>query len=201
MNKSELKLRFQGIGAPETGQARPLFRPPDLLTAIRLPLAAAFLVMDDRGARLAILAIAGISDLLDGFWARRLGPSRLGVILDPICDKVFMAAGFLVVVQSGLLKPLEILGVLIRDIVAMLGFVAVAIFRRPTAMPARLGGKAVTVCQLLTLWAFVAGSEYLRPLAWATAAVSVYAIVDYSQVTWRKSGGVRYQVSGFRCQG
>src|ERR1041384_6688801 len=191
MKEPEPKLYFQGRDAVGTGQARPLFRPPDLLTAIRLPLAAAFLAMDGRGARLAILAIAGISDLLAGSWARRVGPSRLGVILDPICDKVFMAAGFLVVVQSGLLKPLEILGVLIRDIVAILGFAAVTIFGRPTAMPARLGGKAVTVCQLLTLWAFVAGSEYLRPLAWATAAVSVYAIVDYSHATWGKTRGIR----------
>src|SRR5580704_15153614 len=102
---------MQTTGALETGQARPLFRLPDLLTAIRLPLAAAFLATDDRAARLVILGAAGISDLLDGAWARRVGPSRLGVILDPICDKVFMAAGFLVVFQSDLLKPLEILGV------------------------------------------------------------------------------------------
>jgi cardiolipin synthase len=186
------------MGALESGQARPLFRAPDLLTAMRLPLAAAFLATDSRTARLFILGTAGISDLLDGFWARRVGSSRLGVILDPICDKVFMAAGFFVVWQSGSLKPLEILGVLIRDLLAVVGFTLVKLLRRPTPLPARLGGKAVTVCQLLTLWAFVAGSEYLRPLAWATAAVSVYAIIDYSQATWRKTAGTRGQGSGVR---
>ncbi|MBI4503034.1 MAG: CDP-alcohol phosphatidyltransferase family protein [Gemmatimonadetes bacterium] len=186
MNESERKLRFQGIGALESGQARAFFRPPDLLTALRLPLAAAFLVMDDQIARLGIIVVAGVSDVVDGIWARRLGGSRLGVILDPVCDKIFMAAGFLVVLQSGVLRPLEILGVLVRDILAVLGFLAVAVLKRPMPLPARAGGKAVTFCQLLTLSAFVLESEYVRPLAWATAAISFYALADYSRVVWRK---------------
>src|SRR5262249_53164116 len=138
--------------------------------------------------RLLIVAIAGLSDLLDGFWARRVGSSRVGVILDPICDKIFMACGFIAVFQGGLLHPLEIIGVLIRDIVAVLGFLTVTLLGRSTALPARAGGKAVTFCQLLTLAAFVLRSEYLRPLAWATMAVSVYAIVDYGRVAWKGRG-------------
>jgi cardiolipin synthase len=184
MNKSEPKLSFQGIGAVEGGQAIPFFRLPDLLTALRLPLAGLFLATDDRLTRLCIVAVAGISDVLDGFWARRVGSSRMGVILDPICDKVFMACGFFVVYQSAVLHPLEIVGVLIRDILAVLGVLTVAVLRKPMALPARVGGKAVTICQLLTLWAFVIRSEFLRPLAWATAAMSVYAIADYSRVAW-----------------
>jgi phosphatidylglycerophosphate synthase len=176
----------EGIGALETGQARPLFRPPDLLTALRLPLAAAFLAVEDNIVRLTIVAVAGISDLIDGIWARKLGGSRLGVVLDPICDKVFMAAGFFVVWRSGVLTPLEVLGVLLRDILAVVGFAVVSVLRRPTAFPARAGGKAVTVCQLLTLAAFVLRSDLARPLAWATAAISVFAIADYSRVAWRR---------------
>ena len=186
MNESERKLRFQGIGALGGGQARPFFRPPDLLTAVRLPLAVAFVATEDQLARLVIIAVAGVSDVADGIWARHLGGSRLGAILDPVCDKIFMAAGFLVVWQSGMLRPLEILGVLVRDILAVLGFVAIWVFQRPTPLPARAGGKAVTFCQLLTLWAFVMQSEYVRPLAWATAAISVYALTDYARVAWRK---------------
>src|SRR5690348_18023113 len=40
---------------------------------------------------------------------------------------------------------------------------------RPVALPARAGGKAVTVGQILTLVAFVVESPLVRPLAWATA--------------------------------
>jgi hypothetical protein len=57
--------------------------------------------------------------------------------------------------------------------------------RHPTTLPARAGGKAVTVCQILALLAFVTGSDLLRPLAWATAAISLYAVADYVQAARR----------------
>ena len=141
---------------------------------------------------MAILAVAAVTDLLDGIWARHLGGSRLGAILDPICDKVFMAAGFWVVLKSGLLQPLEIVGTLLRDIVSVAGYLLVTLLRRPTTLPARAGGKAVTVCQLLTLTAFVLRPDLVRPLAWATVAISLYAIADYSRAALkanRRIGG------------
>jgi phosphatidylglycerophosphate synthase len=151
------------------------------LTALRLPLALAFLLVEGMAARLAIVVVAAATDFVDGIWARRIGGSRLGVVLDPICDKVFMVAAFAVVFRSGVLTPLELLGVLLRDIVALVAFLATWALRRPTTLPARAGGKAVTVGQLLTLIAFLAQSDLVRPLAWATAAIAVYAIADYSR--------------------
>jgi hypothetical protein len=73
----------------------------------------------------------------------------------------------------------------VRDIAAAVAFVVTLVLRRPAAIPARLGGKAVTIGQLLTLLAFLAGSPLLRPLAWATAAVALYAIWDYQRVAPR----------------
>jgi phosphatidylglycerophosphate synthase len=106
-------------------------------------------------------------------------------VLDPTADKVFMAAAFLTVAHAGLLHPLEIVGVVARDIVAALGYVGAWLWRRPTALPARAGGKAVTALQLLTLVAFIARSPLVRPLAWATAAVGLYAIWDYGRAAAR----------------
>jgi hypothetical protein len=53
------------------------------------------------------------------------------------------------------------------------------------ALPARAGGKAVTVGQILTLAASIAESPLVRPLAWATAAVGLYAIWDYGRAAAR----------------
>ncbi len=151
-----------------------------------MPLAVAFVVVDTAVGRFVILALASVSDFFDGIWARRIGGSRLGVALDPVCDKIFIVAAFVVVIRSGVLSTWEILGVLLRDIVAVIAFLATWMLRRPTTLPARAGGKAVTVCQLLTLLAFLAGSDLVRPLAWATAAISVYAIADYSRAAWHR---------------
>lgn len=155
--------------------------PADGFTALRIPLALAFILVPDMGWRVAILAAAALSDFADGFVARRWGSSRIGVFLDPVADKIFTLAAFAVVLASGALSPLEILGVLARDLAAGMAFLATVVLRKPSTIPARLGGKAVTVGQLLTLLAFLLGSALLRPLAWATGAVALYAIWDY----WR----------------
>jgi len=154
----------------------------DVLTASRVPLAVAFFLVPHAGWRFVILAIAAVTDLFDGFLARRFGSSRLGSFLDPVADKLFMASAFAVVLLSGQLAWYEIVAVLARDLVATAAFVTVSLRGRPTAIPARAGGKAVTVAQLLTLLAFLADSALLKPLAWATGAVALYAIWDYTRV-------------------
>ena len=130
--------------------------------------------------------------LLDGQLARRFGSSSLGVVIDPVADKLFMASAFGVVAFSGRLEWYEILGILLRDIVAAIAFVATYVSHRLRSIPARAGGKAVTVLQVLTLLAFLAESSTLRPLAWATTAVALYAIWDYyhvAPVAERRVGG------------
>jgi CDP-diacylglycerol--glycerol-3-phosphate 3-phosphatidyltransferase/cardiolipin synthase len=164
--------------------------PADALTLARIPLALAFVVVRSMGWRTAILGVASASDLADGILARRWGGSRLGAFLDPVADKLFMACGFGVVLAARALSPVEVLGVLARDLAAGFAFFATLIHRRPATIPARLGGKAVTVCQLLTLLAFTTGSLLLRPLAWATTAVALYAIWDYQRVASREKRGI-----------
>jgi phosphatidylglycerophosphate synthase len=155
--------------------------PADAFTAIRIPLAVLFVVIPDAEWRVGILGAAAASDFADGYVARRWGSSRLGVLLDPVADKLFMLAAFAVVLQAGALTLLEILGVLARDLATAVAFLATIALRRPSLIPARLGGKAVTVGQLLTLFAFLLGSALLRPIAWATAAIALYAIWDYGR--------------------
>ena len=150
----------------------------DLLSVVRIPLAAAFPFVSTPW-RLGILAAAAATDLLDGPLARRYGSSPFGSLIDPVADKLFAASAFGVVAFSRRLEPYEILAVLLRDIVATVAFVATLVSHRPRAIPARAGGKAVTVGQTLTLVAFLTGSPLLRPMAWATAAVGLYAIWDY----------------------
>jgi phosphatidylglycerophosphate synthase len=162
-------------------QGRIRWTPADLLSAIRIPLAVAFPLASNRW-RMVILAIAAASDLLDGPLARRFGSSALGSLIDPVADKLFMAAAFGVVAVSGRLAPYEIVGVLLRDIVATVAFVVTIYSHRPRSIPARAGGKAVTVAQVLTLVAFLTNSPLLQPLAWATAAIGLYAIWDYYRV-------------------
>ena len=160
-------------------QGRTRWSVADLLSLLRIPLAAAFLLVSHNGWRLAIVGAAALTDLLDGPVARRLGSSPFGPVIDPIADKLFMAAAVGVVAFSGRLEIYEIVGVLLRDIVATIAFAATFLSHQPRAIPARSSGKAVTVAQILTLVAFLIESPYLRPIAWATTAIAIVAIWDY----------------------
>jgi CDP-diacylglycerol---glycerol-3-phosphate 3-phosphatidyltransferase len=164
-------------GRDEQGRRR--WTPADVLSASRIPLAVGFVLVSDPGWRLGIVGAAAATDLLDGPLARRFGSSALGTVVDPIADKLFMACAFGVVAFSGELEPYEIAAVLLRDFVAAVAFVSTLLSREPRAIPARPGGKAVTVAQVLTLVAFLLGSPLLRPMAWATGAIAIYAIWDY----------------------
>src|SRR5260370_42655817 len=93
----------------------------DLLTALRVPLAAAFPFVHQPRWQLGLVAAAGASDLLDGMLARRWGDSRTGAVLDPVADKLFMAAAFVSLGRGGLPAPLQILAVLAPDSCAPLG--------------------------------------------------------------------------------
>jgi CDP-diacylglycerol--glycerol-3-phosphate 3-phosphatidyltransferase/cardiolipin synthase len=172
---------------PTAPDRRPGFSAADAITVARLPIAVAFILVPAVEVRLALLVLAAATDLGDGIVARRFGASRIGAVLDPIVDKLFMAAAFGVVAFSGTLHWYEVVGVLIRDIVASIAYFVTRGGGGPRAVPARLGGKAVTLLQLMTLLAFLLEAPQLRPLAWATAAVALYALWDYNRLFFRKS--------------
>ncbi len=71
---------------------------PNLLTFLRIaliPVFAIMLVYHREGWALIVFTIAGISDGIDGFLARRFGQeSELGTIIDPIADKLLMTTAF-----------------------------------------------------------------------------------------------------------
>lgn len=77
------------------------------------------------GYGLLLFAVAGISDGLDGFLAKRYGwQSHLGSILDPIADKLLLVACFLTLGYLQLL-PYWLVGlVILRDLVIVFGAIA-----------------------------------------------------------------------------
>src|SRR2546422_10434659 len=98
------------------GEGQPWVTWAAVLTALRAPLAVAFPFVHLPGAQLGVVAAVAATDFFDGMLARRFGSSRAGAVLDPVADKMFMAAAFLIVARSGRLHPPGIVGVLARGI-------------------------------------------------------------------------------------
>ncbi len=87
----------------------------NILSALRLPLALAFLSENQTLRCLAIIA-AMLTDCLDGYFARRFrNTSQLGAVLDPLTDKFFVVFLFITFILEGSLTPLQMLAMLGRD--------------------------------------------------------------------------------------
>lgn len=100
---------------------------PNLLTLSRI-LAVPLLVVLMWGdgayewlAAFALFCIAGLTDYLDGYLARAQGTvSKIGVFLDPIADKIMVAAVIIMLVHSGIVHGLAVVAaliILLREII------------------------------------------------------------------------------------
>ncbi|HEU5321760.1 MAG TPA: CDP-alcohol phosphatidyltransferase family protein, partial [Methylomirabilota bacterium] len=66
-----------------------------MLRILLVPVFVTLLVYRRPGAALLVFSAAAVTDLLDGYVARRRGSqSRLGAFLDPVADKLLLTASF-----------------------------------------------------------------------------------------------------------
>ncbi|HVR64201.1 MAG TPA: CDP-alcohol phosphatidyltransferase family protein [Polyangia bacterium] len=170
--------------------ARRWLTAPNLLSLARLPLGALFwLVIDDDPADFvgpfAVLAAAAATDVLDGHLARRSGvTSGIGSWLDPICDKLFVAA-VLGAIALHRRPPLELLALIIgRELCQLPLTLTYRLVPRLhhwlhydfSASPL---GKAATVMQFVAVAALLIDHPLRWEAAWLAFGVGMAALADY----------------------
>lgn len=160
---------------------------PNALSLCRVLLAVLF-VPAGRSARIALICVAGATDFLDGWIARRTNTAtRWGALLDPIADRLFVLVVIVTYVLNGELSVVQALLQLPRDLATALAFLIAPIVPglRGADFKARFPGKIVTVLQLLTLLALLVGVRPLTPFIALVAVASALAIADYATAVWR----------------
>lgn len=160
----------------------------NLITLSRLVFAVLFVLFKGAATRAALVVLAGLSDVVDGWLARRLRlTSTWGAIADPAADHIFVIVAFLTLVADGALSFLDFLILVTRDIATAVGFLVARAVRslRQLRFHARPAGKAVTVLQLATLLAALLLPGAIGWLVVATGVVSAFALADYGAWVWR----------------
>lgn len=167
---------------------RDLVRVPGLISLSRIPLAALFPLALGRPRRaIALLAIAGASDLVDGWYARRFHQqTTTGAVVDGVADKVFVLAVVGSLARAGYLTALETLLLGTREIGEMALAVRLSADRKRRGTlsdpSANAGGKVATTLQYAALAAVVVESRLRRALIAAAAMAGIVASVMY----WRR---------------
>ena len=166
-------------GLPPTGEPGDRVATlPNALSALRLALVPVFfwLVLGHRdGWALGVLAVSGFTDYLDGDLARRWNQvSRLGQLLDPVADRLYILATLVGLAWRDVVPWWLLVLVVGRDLV--LSFTIPALARYGYGpLPVHFLGKAATFCLLyafpLLLLAQIGGpvAEAALVLGWAFA--------------------------------
>lgn len=162
---------------------------PNILTAARLlaaPYVLYLLWTGEYRTSIVWFALASITDVLDGFLARRLRvTSNVGALLDPIADKVLLSGSFLTLGLKGVIPFWLMILVLGRDLM-ILAFAAVALARKLRRdFPPSVWGKASTASQIAYVLFAVGFEAGITPLiaatvlGWIAAALTLWSGLDY----------------------
>jgi len=166
-----------------------LFTLPNLVSTSRVALAFGFVASDTAPTRLALIAIASLTDFLDGWLARRTQTmTRMGALIDPVADRFFVLAVVVSFVASGELALWQAIAILFRDVMSIVGwFVARNVsWLRPITFKARPIGKLVTGAQMLTFIAVLLEPAWANALVLLVAVLGVTATIDYTLMLWRE---------------
>ena len=156
---------------------------PNVLSFVRLLLIPVFLVLlvtGEYGWALLVIAVSSITDFVDGYVARHFNQiTRLGQLLDPAADRLFILSTLLGLGWAGLL-PWWFVGAIIARDVLLVGLGVVLANHGYGPLPTHHLGKMGTFAilfampVLLLAEAFPATAWAALPLGWAAAVWGVF---------------------------
>jgi len=157
-----------------------------ILRILMTPLIIVLLLYKQVGAALALFLLAGITDGLDGFVARSRGQrTALGMILDPLADKLLLMSAVLVLTIMKELPWWFAIIVVSRDLILIGGALILYIFVGKLSMPPSWLGKATTGFQILTVLLAMLDNfvpalrSAILPVAAVALACTVASGLDY----------------------
>ena len=165
---------------------------PNLLTLLRI-LAAPVLILllRDNNYELALILfiLAGITDGLDGYIAKRFNfVSELGAHLDPLADKIIIISAYCMLVWLGLIPFWLVTLVIFRDIIIVGGYMVLMYLDGDIPMLPTIMSKLNTVFQISlvisvllenSVWNFIPGSSVVL-----LYAVVITTIASGAQYVW-----------------
>jgi cardiolipin synthase len=167
------------------------------LTLLRMglvPVLVALLLNAEHGWALGVFILAGLTDLFDGFFARRSGgPTRLGAMLDPVADKLLLGTSYVALTWGpGLLCRMPTwvtVLVLGRDAIIIISVVVVNLaLERRVFYPSILGklstfSQVATAGLVLLMNTLATCPPFMRYVFLLTMALTVASALHYVYAT------------------
>ncbi|HSA62989.1 MAG TPA: CDP-alcohol phosphatidyltransferase family protein [Nitrospiraceae bacterium] len=168
---------------------------PNSLTILRIlliPVYIGFMTYGRFGLALLALLVAGLTDAIDGFIARKLNQrTRLGTFLDPLADKLLLTSGFISLSMLHLVPSWLVILVVSRDIILLLGTAVAHVTNTTIDITPTFLGKGTTLLQLSYVLLVVF-------LTWRGLGLSVLTPLVLTMVAFTLGSGLHYLYRGYR---
>lgn len=137
---------------------------PNLITFARLlsvPVAVWLILNQQFGGAFWLFVLAGISDAVDGFIAKRFhATSELGAYLDPLADKALLVSVFVTLGHAGVVESWLVILIVFRDLLIIGGALLYATMTRRLHMQPLLISKLNTALQITLAAALLAKAGF-----------------------------------------
>jgi len=161
---------------------------PNTLTVVRILLVPVMVVAltselpGGSAIAAAVFAIAAVTDGLDGYIARtRQSVTTFGKVMDPVADKLLIAAALISLVSLDRLAPWVAMVIIAREF-AVSGL-RIAAGQQGVVIPASMLGKVKTIVQVAAVLALIAAGDHdaawVQALVYAMVAVTLASGADY----------------------
>jgi cardiolipin synthase len=184
-----------------------LFNLPNSLTLLRIllvPVFTYFFLSGQYRIALAIFVVTGLTDVVDGYLARRLQlKTQLGAALDPAADKLLMFVTFIVLAMRDLVPVWLAVLVIFRDLWIIGGLSVLKLSRIPIVFnPSRLS-KLTTFFQLQTILlafflTFLRAERPASLMTWEGPVARLLTWVIYLATLMTIASGIHYTRVGWR---
>ena len=172
-----------------------------MLRLVLLPLPVALVYRNTHAymlAGLAIYVLLGLTDVLDGYLARKYGSTPLGALLDPLVDKIFLVFGFVPLADFQIMPTTllfilfirELLVTALRSIALEEGFT----FKTSSIAKLKTTVQMAGAGMILILWLFPDDAA-IRPIL-MVAAAGFCAPVIAAFVAGRRPGWMSWSSAG-----
>ncbi len=145
-----------------------------------------------------IFAVAAITDWLDGWLARKLNQtSAFGAFLDPVADKLMVAAALIILVQLGRVDAVIALVIIGREIAISALREWMTSIGQGKSVAVSMVGKFKTAAQMIAIpmllyhdrIGFFAPQQVGTWLIWIAAVLTLVSMGYYLKMAWRASAG------------
>ena len=125
---------------------------PSSISILRIFLAIPtvfYLYNDNPGAAAALMVFSYVTDILDGYIARKTNTiTEFGKAIDPIADKIYVAALIIAMVSKGLVPMWFVILVIAKDIIIMIGVILVR-KKINAVLPSNYWGKSAVLLTII----------------------------------------------------